>query len=194
MTAGDIFGFVLGRGADRGRRSKCACAAPMLWSPFSFARASRALEKGDHNMGTACARLGIRLHLSHVGTNAQRAALRAAGQATSGKLAFALPVTLHGPDARRFGFDSEGCSHDADEIHVLCKFLSVKPLILSCRLITYWPARSIFISGAHRPSNIVKPASLRAPYGTLHTLCERGVLSEFRAARARASYWFDNHY
>ena len=51
---------------------------------------------------------------------------------------------------------------------------------------------------------IVKPASLyfartaraqrdatcvSAPNGTL--LCERGVLSEFRAARARASYWFD---
>ena len=25
--------------------------APMLWSPFSFARAKRAREKGDHNMG-----------------------------------------------------------------------------------------------------------------------------------------------
>ena len=24
----------------------------MLWSPFSFVRAKRALEKGDHNMGT----------------------------------------------------------------------------------------------------------------------------------------------
>ena len=24
-------------------------------------------------------------------------------------------------------------------------------------------------------------------------MCERGVLSEYPAARARASYWFDNH-
>ena len=31
--------------------------------------------------------------------------------------------------------------------------------------------------------------ALRAPYGTLHS--ERGVLSEFRAARTCASYWFD---
>ena len=30
--------------------------------------------------------------------------------------------------------------------------------------------------------------ALRAPYGTLH---RRGVLSEFRAARTCASYWFD---
>ena len=26
--------------------------APMLWFPFSFAREARALEKGEHNMGT----------------------------------------------------------------------------------------------------------------------------------------------
>ena len=62
----------------------------------------------------------------------------------------------------------------------------------ACRLITYWPARSIFISGAgpefRRNSRRASPVNARALYGTL---CERGVLSEFRAARARASYWFD---
>ena len=40
------------------------------------------------------------------------------------------------------------------------------------------------VDGYH-PSSI--SLALRAPYGT------RGVLSEFRAARARASYWFDKN-
>ena len=38
---------------------------------------------------------------------------------------------------------------------------------------------------------IVKPARLHFARTALH-VCERGVLSEFRAARTCASYWFDN--
>ena len=39
-------------------------------------------------------------------------------------------------------------------------------------------------------SNLVKPARLHFAR-TARALCERGVVSEFSAARARGSYWFD---
>ena len=35
--------------------------------------------------------------------------------------------------------------------------------------------------------------ALRAPWRDATYVCERGVLSEYPAARARASYWFDNY-
>ena len=69
-----------------------------------------------------------------------------------------------------------------------CQTLYLAPARASRQRSCHPTARWAATSGLSSQQDCISLA-LRAPW---RDVCERGVLSEYPAARARASYWFDN--